>query len=257
MNKQWIKTADEMARLRESGKRLAEVLALVMATVAPGISTLDLDILAEKLIREIGGIPIFKGYGAGSGRPFPASLCTSLNDEVVHGIPSATRIIRAGDIVKLDIGLRFEGMITDMARTVCVGPVDAEIDALVQVTEESLRRGISALRPGERIDRYAKAVQDFVEANGFTVVRDLVGHGVGHELHEEPQVPNYVSRALHNFVVLPGMALALEPMVNKGTFEVEIAPDHWTFVTADGEWSAHFEDTIIMTEQGVEIVTRP
>lgn len=251
-----IKTPDEILRLRESGKRLAQALETVIASVVPKMTTGDLDALSERLIREAGGIPVFKGYGAGSGEPFPATLCTSINEEVVHGIPRADKIIREGDLLKLDIGMRFEGMVTDMARTVKVGRVSPEAAKLSAVTEESLRRGIAQLRPGARISRYAHAVQSYVEANGFSVVRDLVGHGVGHELHEDPQVPNYVSREMDDFVVLKGMTLALEPMVNGGTFGVKIARDGWTFVTADGQWSAHFEDTVVITENGADVVTR-
>lgn len=256
MSKDFIKTPDEIIRLRESGKRLAKVLDEVIASVKPGMTTETLDALAENLIREAGGIPIFKGYGAGSGKPFPATLCSSINEEVVHGIPSAKKIIREGDLLKLDIGMRFEGMVTDMARTVKIGVVSSEAERLTAVTEESLRRGIAELRPGAHISRYAHAVQSFVEANGFSVVRDLVGHGVGYELHEDPQVPNYVSREMDDFVVRQGMTLALEPMVNSGTFGVKIGADGWTFITADGKWSAHFEDTVVITESGADIVTR-
>jgi methionyl aminopeptidase len=175
---------------------------------------------------------------------------------VVHGIPSKERIIREGDLLKLDIGMRFEGMVTDMARTVAVGEVSAEARKLSAVTEESLARGIAELSPGARVSAYAKAVQSFVEANGFSVVRDLVGHGVGRELHEDPQVPNYVSRETHDFVIEKGMTLALEPMVNAGKFAVKIAPDDWTFITADGSLSAHFEDSVVITEHGAEVVTK-
>lgn len=256
MSKDWIKTKDEIGRLRESGKRLAGVLATVIASVKPGMTTWDIDMLAEASIREQGGIPVFKGYGAGSGRPFPASLCTSLNDEVVHGIPSKERVIREGDLLKLDIGMRFEGMVTDMARTVAIGEVSPQAKKLMAVTEESLRRGIAELRPGAGVSAYARAVQSFVEANGFSVVRDLVGHGVGRELHEEPQVPNFVARGLYDFAMKKGMTLALEPMVNAGGFSVKIAPDNWTFVTSDGSLSAHFEDTVVIGENGAEVVTR-
>lgn len=251
-----IKTEDEIARLRESGKRLAEVLEKVILSIAPGLSTKDIDVLSEQLIREAGGIPIFKGYGGGSGRPFPATLCTSLNDEVVHGIPRAERIVHQGDLLKLDIGMRFEGMVTDMARTVRVGKVTKEAETLAAVTEESLKRGISELRPGARISAYAHAVQRFIELNGFSVVRDLVGHGVGYELHEDPQIPNYVSREMDDFIVQKGMTLALEPMVNMGTSAVKTSEDGWTFVTVDGKWSAHAEDTVVITENGAEVVTR-
>lgn len=250
------KTESEIAHLRESGKRLAEALEKVMAEVRPGMTTKEIDVLSERHIREAGGIPIFKGYQSGAGRPFPATICTSLNEEVVHGIPDRERIIRSGDLLKLDIGMRFAGMVTDMARTIRVGKVAQEAEKLAAVTEESLRRGISELRPGAHVSAYARAVQSYVEANGFSIVRDLVGHGVGHELHEDPQIPNYVSQEMDDFVVQKGMTLALEPMVNMGTSAVKIASDGWTFVTADGKWSAHCEDTVVITDEGADIVTR-
>lgn len=251
-----IKTSDEIKCLRESGKRLAKVMEAVIAAVHPGVSTKDLDILAEKLIREVGGIPVFKGYTIGSELPFPASLCTSINEEVVHGIPSEKKIVREGDLLKLDLGMRYAGMVTDMARTVRVGKVSPEADKLVSVTEESLRRGIAELRPGVRISNYSRSVQKFVELQGFSVVRDLAGHGVGREVHEEPRIPNYVSRDTNDFVIRESMTLALEPMVNAGTFEVRLSSDNWTFVTADGNWSAHFEDTVVITKDGADIVTK-
>lgn len=251
-----IKTEDEIACLRESGRRLAQVLATLIASVRPGMSTKEIDVLSERLILEAGGIPIFKGYMGGSDRPFPATLCTSLNDEVVHGIPNAKRIIREHDLLKLDIGMRYDGMVSDMARTIRVGTVSPEAEKLTAVTEESLRRGIAELRPGARISAYAHAVQSYVEANGFSVVRDLVGHGVGHELHEDPQVPNYVSKGMYDFIIQKGMTLALEPMINIGTYKVKIAPDNWAFITTDGKWSAHFEDTVVITDKGAEILTR-
>lgn len=256
MSKQWIKTEDEIARLRESCKRLAEVLQTVIEAVKPGMSTYDIDELSEKLIRQSGGIPIFKGYNAGGVAPFPGTVCVSINNEVVHGIPSRSRTIKEGDLLKLDIGMRFEGMVSDMARTVAVGKISDEAQRLLDVTRESLERGIIELKPGAPISLYAAAVQSFVEANGFSVVRDLVGHGVGRELHEDPQVPNYTSRHMHDFIVQKGMTLALEPMINAGTFAVRIAPDDWTFITSDGKLSAHFEDTVVITENGAEILTR-
>lgn len=256
MAKQWIKTEDEIRSLRASCQRLATVLARVMDQVSPGMTTWDVDVLAEHLIRESGGIPVFKGYNAGAGRPFPASLCTSLNSEVVHGIPRKERIIKEGDLLKLDIGMRFEGMVSDMARTLAIGTVTPEAKRLIDVTRESLERGIAELHPGRPISRYARAVQDYVEKHGFSVVRDLVGHGVGRELHEDPQVPNYTSRHMHDFVLEKGMTLALEPMINVGTFQVDIAPDDWTFITSDGKLSAHFEDTVVITENGAEVLTR-
>lgn len=256
MAKNWIKTEEEIGRLRESCKRLALVLEEVMVTVRPGMTTLEVDTFSEKLIRAAGGIPIFKGYGAESGRPFPGSLCVSLNHEVVHGIPRKERVIKEGDLLKLDIGMRFEGMVSDMARTMAIGTISAEAQKLLDVTKESLERGIAAMRPGVPVSAYARAVQDFVELQGFSVVRDLVGHGVGYELHEDPQVPNYVSRHMDDFILQKGMTLALEPMINAGGFAVRIAPDDWTFITADGRLSAHFEDTVVITEHGAEILTQ-
>jgi len=250
------KSAQELKSLRESGKCLRTVLATVIQAVQPGISTKELDTIAEREIRAAGGIPIFKGYGSEWGKPFPASLCTSLNQEVVHGIPSEKRVLREGDLVKLDIGLRFEGMVTDMARTVAVGSVSAEAERLLRITRESLDFGIENIRAGAHLSDYARAVQGHAERNGYAVVRDLVGHGVGHELHEDPQVPNYFHAGIRDFAFTKGMVLALEPMINAGGLQVRIAPDGWTFVTNDGKLSAHFEDTIIVTESGTEIVTR-
>ena len=253
----FIKTEREIESLRESGKRLSVVLAEVIEAARAGVATMELDILAERLIREAGGTPIFKGYGAGSGRPFPGSVCISINEEVVHGIPSAKRILQDGDILKLDIGMRFEGMVSDMARSIAIGTVSPEAEKLMKVTEESLLAGISVLKPGARVSDYARAVQEHVEKNGFSVVRDLVGHSVGRELHEDLQIPNYLTRELPDIVFQRGMTLALEPMVNAGKFYVKMGPDGWVFVTSDGSLSAHFEDTVVITDKGVEILTRP
>jgi len=254
--KEWVKTPDEIRRLRLSCQNMAHILEAVIATIKPGITTFEVDALAEKMIREIGGIPLFKGYNPGGGRPFPATLCSSINDEVVHGIPSKERILKEGDLFKIDIGMRFEGMVSDMARTIMVGKVSPLAEKLTAVTRECLERGIAELRPGAHISSYARAVQSYVESNGFSVVRDLVGHGVGRELHEDPQVPNYVSRRMDDFVLRKGMTLALEPMINAGTFSVSIASDDWTFITSDGKLSAHFEDTVVITDNGAEILTR-
>lgn len=252
-----IKTDRQQDALRASGKRLAETIATLIARVAPGVSTGELGDLAEDLIRKAGGIPIFKGYGAEWGKPFPAAVCTSINEEVVHGIPSYDRILAEGDIVKLDIGMRFEGMVTDMARTVPVGKIDAAAEKLLRVTEESLLRGIRKIHSGARLADFSRAVQGHAEREGFSVVRDLVGHGVGHELHEDPQIPNFFIKGMDNFSFRKGMAVALEPMINAGKFPVRVGDDGWTYVTKDGSLSAHFEDTVIVTEKGVEVVTRP
>ena len=183
-------------------------------------------------------------------------MCVSLNDEVVHGIPKKTRVIKEGDLVKIDMGLRFRGMVSDMARTFFAGAASDEARRLARVTEEALLRGIDAIRIGAKLSDYAKAVQGHVESHGFSVVRDLVGHGVGFELHELPQIPNFSFSGLKDVEFRAGMAIALEPMVNAGTYPVRLGGDGWVFRTEDGNLSAHCEDTVIITETGVEIVTR-
>lgn len=252
-----LKNAKQFESLRESGKRLAQVMERVSQCVLPGISTGEVDRIAEAAMRELGGIPIFKGYGKEHGNPFPASICTSINDEVVHGIPSDVRILQEGDIFKVDMGIRFDGMVTDMARTFPVGTLSTLSKQLLTSTEESLLSGIGAIRPGARLSDYAQAVESVVQKHGFSAVRDLVGHGVGFELHEAPQIPNYLGSGLPDVTFRSGMAVALEPMINAGGYDVRLANDGWTFLSSDGSLSAHFEDTIIITEMGVEIVTRP
>lgn len=250
------KSAKQLEALRESGARLSQVMAAVAQAVVPGVSTSELDRIAETEIRRLGGTPVFKGYTAGGSRPFPASICVSLNDEVVHGIPSATRLVREGDLLKIDMGLRFGGMVSDMARTFAVGRISREAQTLLDTTRESLDRGIAAIRAGARLHDYAAAVQGCVEEAGYTVVRDLVGHGVGEQLHEEPYIPNYLDKRADDFTFFPGMTVALEPMVNQGGPAVKLGTDGWTYITQDGSLSAHFEDTLIVTETGADVVTR-
>jgi len=251
-----LKNEKQLDALRESGKRLAQVMKLLSENITPGISTGELDALAEAKIKQLGGIPIFKGYGASHGKPFPASVCTSINDEVVHGIPSMNRKLKEGDLIKLDMGLRFDGMVSDMARTFPVGSMSKDAYKIMDVTRESLEQGIARLKIGARLSDYAQAVQSYVESQGCSVVRELVGHGVGFELHEDPYIPNYVSKKMDDVLFREGMAIALEPMINLGKYHVKIGKDGWTFVTVDGSLSAHFEDTIIFSKNGVEIVTR-
>lgn len=253
---EWIKTDAELDGVRESGKRLSAVVAELSAMAVPGVSTGAIGDAADALIRKQGGIPIFKGYGAEWGKPFPAAACVSLNDEVVHGIPLPDRMLHDGDLLKIDIGMRYQGMVTDMARTFFVGTVSDAALKLVTVTKESLDKGIAKIRSGARLSDYAQAVESRAHADGFSIVRDLVGHGVGRELHEEPQIPNYFLSGMENFSFRKGMVIALEPMVNEGSFLVRLAPDQWTYVTKDGKLSAHFEDTVIVTERGAEIATR-
>ncbi len=256
MPKRWIKTESEQELLREGGRLLGDILRVVMLAAKPGVSTKMLGDLAEEKIRAVGGEPIFKGYGKQWGAPpFPAALCVSLNEEVVHGIPQENRIIQSGDMVKLDIGMRYQGLVTDMARTVLVDLVSEEAQRLRRVVEQSLLAGIATLRSGSTMDEYAKAVEQVVTREGFQCVRDLVGHGVGHELHEDPQIPNYSGSGLPNFSFEAGMVVALEPMINAGTYRVDLARDGWAFVTADKRLSAHWENTVLITETGSEVLT--
>jgi methionyl aminopeptidase len=252
-----LKNERQFEALRQSGKRLARVMTLLAGHIRPGVSTGELDVLAEAEIKRLGGLPIFKGYGTQFGsKPFPASVCVSVNDEVVHGIPRPERILTEGDIVKVDMGLRFDGMVSDMARTFPVGTIGSAAHTILDVTRESLRRGIAVLKVGLAIAEYGKAVQTYAEAHGCSVVRELVGHGVGFELHEDPYIPNYVNRTPRSGgVFCEGMAVALEPMINLGACHVKLAKDGWTYVTVDGSLSAHFEDTVIFSRNGVEVVT--
>jgi methionyl aminopeptidase len=227
---------------------VAEVFQELKKKVAPGISTLELDQIAEEIIFSKGAIPAFKGY-----RGFPATLCISINEEVVHGIPSQ-RQLKEGDIVSLDVGTRLNGYFGDGAITLPVGEVDGKAKRLLEVTEKALYIGIDKVRAGNRLFDISYAIQSWVESHGFSVVRDFVGHGIGMDLHEEPQIPNFGSP--HQGPRLErGMVFALEPMVNEGTYEVKILSDGWTVVTADGKRSAHFEHTIAITDDGAEILS--
>lgn len=251
-----IKTPEEIAILRTGGALLSQTLAAVVAAVRPGVTTAELDAIATEVMRAGGGEPSFLGYRArGDEPPFPSTLCTSINHEVVHAPAVPARALSAGDIIGLDIGVRYQGYCTDMAVTVAVGAVDKESRRLMDVTRESLMRGIAEITPGKQIMDISRAVQAYVEANGFGVVRALVGHGIGKDLHEPPHIPNYVDRALKPVTIQAGMALCVEPMVTAGDWQVDTAPDAWTVVTTDQSRSAHFELTVIVTEQGYEIIT--
>lgn len=251
-----IKTDREIACIKEGGHLLHAILQELLSEVKEGITTGELDRLAHEKIRACGGKPSFFQYGGEKGNPFPGALCTSLNEEVVHGIPKKDRLIRAGDIVSLDIGMWYKGLATDMARTVVVGPVSSDISRLVEVTRVSLDAGIEAIRPGATIRDFARAVEAVAKQEGLGVVRDLVGHGVGHEVHEPPQIANYVGGASRERFEV-GMVVALEPMFTLGDWRVDVLEDGWTFVTADHSLSAHFEDTVAVTSDGAEILTRP
>lgn len=245
-----IKSRDEIALMREAGRIVSEILDELEKAVAPGVTTWDLDALSEKLIYQKGARPAFKGYHG-----FPACLCASVNDEVVHGIPSKRRKLREGDLMKLDFGVVYRGFFGDSARTVPVGKVSAEAQALVNATREALHKGIQAMVAGNRLGDIGHAVQSYVEARGFSVVRTFSGHGIGRHLHEKPDVPNY-GQPGSGMKLRPGMVLAVEPMVNQGTDEVMVLEDQWTAVTRDSKLSAHFEHTVLITEGGPEVLTR-
>lgn len=248
-----LKSKQEIERIREAGKIVAEVLKLVGAHAKPGVTTLELDRLAEDYIRSCGAEPAFKGYGSSKHNRFPASLCTSIDEEVVHGIP-ANRRLREGEILSVDVGVLKNGYYADGAASFRVGQVSAEKERLLKVTEDSLYKGIEQAVVGNSVHDIGHAVQQYVEANGFNVVRDLVGHGVGKELHEEPAVPNY-GKPGTGMKLKEGMTLAIEPMVNYGTWKVKVLADGWTVVTEDGQPSAHFEHTIAIVNGKPEILT--
>jgi methionyl aminopeptidase len=243
------KSPDEIDRMRRAGRIVAGTIAEVTAAVRPGVSTADLDRVAEEYIRTQGAVPSFKGY-----RGFPASICTSVNEQVVHGIPGQ-RVLEQGDLLSLDFGAIWEGYHADSAVTVFVGePPSAEAEKLVRVTEEALETGIAQLVPGKHLSDIGNAIQQMVEGAGFSVVREYVGHGIGRNLHEDPPIPNYGSPG-RGPEIAPGLVVAIEPMVNAGGWETRLLSDDWTVVTADGTLSAHFEHTIAVTDGSAEVLT--
>jgi methionyl aminopeptidase len=246
-----LKSAREIDLMAQGGKILAATIAHLRSAVKPGISTGELDAIAEDFIRSHeGAVPAFKGlYG------FPGSICSSVNQEIVHGIPSKKRGLKEGDIISIDVGVGYKGYFTDSATTVAVGAISSEAQRLLDVTQESLEAGIAAATAGNHIGDIGAAVQGVVEAAGFSVVRDLVGHGIGVEFHEEPQVPNY-GKPKRREKLMPGLTLAIEPMVNIGGPATKTLPDRWTIVTLDGSLSAHFEHTVAITENGPQVLTR-
>lgn len=226
--------------------------------VVEGVSTQDLEAAAEKMISDAGAKPAFKGYySQAAGTKYPYVLCTSVNEEVVHGMPSAKRKLRAGDIVSIDTGVQLEGYFGDSAVTVPVGEVNDSVKRLLKVTEESLDLAIDQVRAGNRLFDISGTVEKYVVANGFSIVREFVGHGIGTSLHEEPQIPNYVDRRGENPRLRPGMVLAIEPMVNSGKPETKVLSDRWTAVAKDGSYSAHFEHMVAVTENGPWVLSRP
>ncbi len=244
-----IKTAQEIAILRDAGKILAEISEDLKRSLREGITTREVDQVAEKLIRQRAVVPAFKGY-----RDFPGCVCISVNEEVVHGVPG-NRLLRAGDIVSLDVGIIHKGYYSDTALTVGIGMIRDALKKLLDVTSQSLDKGIEQARAGNHLSDISHAIQTFVEANHFSIVRDFVGHGIGKSLHEDPEIPNF--GPAHNGPILKeGMVFAIEPMVNMGTWQTKILEDGWTVVTQDGAPSAHFEHTVAITAKGPEILTR-
>ena len=249
-----LKTEAEIERMRRPARITAEILAALREKARPGVTTADLDREAARLIAKAGARSAFKNYRVGSA-VYPAVLCASVNDEIVHGIPSDTRELAEGDIIGLDFGVEIDGYFADSAVTVAIGKVDEESARLIRATEESMASGIEQARDGARLGDIGAAVQEKAEAAGFSIVRDFVGHGIGRALHEDPQVPNFGKRG-RGRTISTGMVLAIEPMVNVGTAAVRVDGDGWTARTADGSRSAHFEHTVAVTRRGPEILTR-
>ena len=248
-----LKSRAEIELMRRASQIVAEILSEIKAKVRPGISTEELDQEAYDLTLRKGATPAFKGYVVG-GKSFPKTICISINDEVVHGIPSKRRVLRDGDIVGLDFGVVYQGYYGDSAETVGVGRITPEAQRLIEVARESLAAGIDAIRPGRHVSDISAAVQDVAQKAGFSVVREFVGHGVGRKLHEDPQVPNYRTGA-RGPRLEPGLVLAIEPMINAGGAEVYVKPDGWTAATRDGRLSAHFEHSVAVTADGPYILS--
>lgn len=250
------RSENEIAIMREGGALLSRTLAAVVGRVRPEVTMNELDRLAERLLREGGGEPSFKGYTTPyTKRPFPATLCISVNDEVVHGPGSRDKVLGHGDIVGLDIGTWYKGLCTDMAVTVPVGEVTKEVRELLTVTRESLLRGLRAVRDGAAVSDIGRAVQDYVKPYGYGIVRDLVGHGVGKAVHEDPHIPNFYDRRYDTIKLKTGQTVAIEPMLTTGDWQVKTLDDGWTIVTADGSLAAHFEVTVLVREAGCEVLT--
>lgn len=248
-----LKSAYELGLMRTAGQIVAEVHAAMREAIRPGVTTADLDQLANTVIKRRGATPSFLGY-----RGFPASICASINDELVHGIPRPQRVLRDGDIISVDVGAIYKGYHGDSAWTYPVGAISAEAQRLLAVTEQSLQAGIDQVRPGRTFGDVAHAIQQTVEAAGFSVVREYTGHGIGRQMHEDPQILHYVhpQDKVRLLVLKPGMTFALEPMVNAGVWQTRVLDDKWTVVTLDGQLSAHFEHTLAVTDDGVEILTK-
>lgn len=244
-----IKSSREIELMRESNKRIAEVHKAMEELIKPGITTWELDEFAEKMIKKMGCVPNFKNYNG-----YPATVCCSVNEEVVHGIPSKSRVLQVGDIISLDMGLIYKGYHSDAARTHAVGKISSEVQKLMDVTRQSFFEGIKYALPGHHLHEISNAIDDYVSQFGYGIVYDLTGHGIGRELHESPEIPNFRQRT-RGPKLRPGMTLAIEPMITMGRPDVAWLDDDWTVVTEDGSWAAHYENTILITEGEPEILT--
>lgn len=256
----YIKKENEVKQILEGGKIMGEILDKVAQMAKPGVSAWEIDQYAEKLIREAGGVPAFKGYKSRpNDLPFPSTICASINDELVHGIATKEKILKDGDIFSIDIGMRYpahDGFFTDTALTIPIGEISDELKRLLAETKESMEVGIKQCEVGNTIASIGRAIQGYIEPLGYGVVRDLVGHGVGHAVHEEPRVPNYYDKDLESWVLEPGVVIAIEPMITIGDYQVETADDGWSISTVDKSLNAHFEHTIVITENGPIVATR-
>lgn len=263
----YIKTKEEIQLILEGGKILGEVLEKISKMVKPGVSTWDIDLEAEKLIKEAGGRPSFKNYKTSrQDPPFPGTICASINEEIVHGIPKKDKILKKGDIFTIDIGMQYpvdsglgkggNGFFTDTALTLAVGQVSADIKKLLDASKKSLEKVIENIQSGDKISDIGKIVENYVRPLGYDIVRDLGGHGVGHGVHEEPFIPNYYNKNFDSWILEVGSVLAVEPMITMGDYNIEIAEDGWSISTVDKSLSAHFEHTLVVTEDGVKVATR-
>ena len=251
----FLKTEDEISLMREANRLVGQTLAELAKYIKPGVSTLQLDQIAEEFIRDHGAVPTFKDFPNPFGEPFPASICTSVNEVVVHGIPDAKTILKDGDIISIDCGTLLNGFNGDSCYTFIVGEVSAEVKQLLEITKASLYRAIDVALPGHHVGDIGYTVQDYCESHGYGVVRELTGHGIGKEMHEEPKVPNYGSRG-NGTMLKAGMCIAIEPMINQGSAAIRTQPDGWTVRTKDGKLSAHFEHTVAITADGPKIMTQ-
>lgn len=254
-----VKNKEQIDGIRKSCKVLAEVMELVGKEVRPGRTPKELDAIAERLIQERGGKPAFKGYRTIPGiRPFPSTICASINDIVVHGLGDSQEPLKEGDIIGIDCGVNLDGYYSDMAKTFAVGKIDPKIQDLMDITEKSLYKGIDQIKPGQPIRNISEAIQNYIQPHGYGIVRGFAGHGVGLEVHEDPWIPNYVDKQLEDMLSLvmqPGHIFAIEPMITTGADEVEVLDDGWSVQTVDHSISAHFEHTVLVTEEGHEILT--